>query len=117
MNPSSLPRHVRSNPLECRGVLLLALPVLAAVLLPVFGQQRVLLPERVSIAPPPIATDETIRYDYDIVYVRAPRRTDGREAAWAEFSKPVHMELAADLMLLRPRRGPAAVSNAGWGRR
>jgi hypothetical protein len=32
---------------------------------------------RLSIDPPAIASDRSVKYDYDIVYVRAPRRTDG----------------------------------------
>ena len=55
-----------------------------------------------NINPPHVSTDESIRYDYDIVYVRGPRRTDGKEVRWAEFSKPNLMELGADLMLLHP---------------
>ena len=43
---------------------------------------------RLSIEPPHISTDKSVRYDYDIVYVRGLRRTDGKEARWAEFSRP-----------------------------
>ena len=35
---------------------------------------------RLSIEPPPVASDESVKLDYDIVYVRAPRRADGKEA-------------------------------------
>lgn len=56
----------------------------------------------VNISPPPIASDPSVRYDYDIVYVRVPRRADGREARWAEFSNPTNMEPGGDLMLLHP---------------
>lgn len=57
---------------------------------------------RLSIDPPPILTDKTVQYDYDIVYVRGLRRADGKEARWAEFSRPLNMEPGADLMLLHP---------------
>jgi len=57
---------------------------------------------RLSIDPPHITTDKRVTYDYDIVYVRGLRRTDGKEARWAEFSKPHMMEAGADLMLLHP---------------
>ena len=43
-----------------------------------------------NINPPHISTDKSVKYDYDIVYVRGPRRTDGKEARWAEFSRPDH---------------------------
>jgi hypothetical protein len=46
-----------------------------------------------NIKPPHASTDKSIKYDYDIVYVRGPRRTDGKEVRWAEFSKPNLMEL------------------------
>src|SRR5688572_7662152 len=57
---------------------------------------------RLSIDPPHIASDKRVKYDYDIVYVRGLRRTDEKEARWAEFSRPHMMEPGADLMLLRP---------------
>ncbi|MDB5336126.1 MAG: hypothetical protein JWN70_1745 [Planctomycetaceae bacterium] len=57
---------------------------------------------RINIKPPPISTDASVKYDYDIVYVRGKRRADDKEAAWAEFSRPTTMEPGADLMLLHP---------------
>src|SRR5687768_8735256 len=57
---------------------------------------------RLSIDPPHISSDKSVKYDWDIVYVRAPRRADGKEADWAEFSRPLSMERGADLMLLHP---------------
>ena len=59
-------------------------------------------PGRLNINPPHISTDKSVKYDYDIVYVRGKRRADGKEARWAEFSKPTMMEPGADLMLLHP---------------
>lgn len=57
---------------------------------------------RLNIDPPHISTDKSVKYDYDIVYVRGLRREDGKEARWAEFSRPTTMEPGADLMLLHP---------------
>src|SRR6516165_5453440 len=54
-----------------------------------------------SIAPPPIAGDKSVKYDYDIVYVRAPRGANGK-GRWAEVGDPRTMEPGADLMLLHP---------------
>ena len=54
-----------------------------------------------SIEPPPIATDKSVKYDYDIVYVQAPRGDKGK-ARWAEVGDPRTMEPGADLMLLHP---------------
>src|SRR5438874_1430932 len=55
-----------------------------------------------NITPPHISTDKSVRYDYDIVYVRAPRHGDDQRTKWAEFSDPTRMEPGADLMLLHP---------------
>jgi hypothetical protein len=56
----------------------------------------------VDIVPPPISSDSSVRIDYDIVYVRAPRYGDEKTTKWADFSDPVRMEPGSDLMLLRP---------------
>ncbi len=54
-----------------------------------------------SIQPPAIATDKMVKYDYDIVYVRAPRGANGK-GRWAEVGDPRTMEPGANLMLLHP---------------
>jgi hypothetical protein len=66
-------------------------------------------PQRpLRVDPPPIATDKSIRYDYDIVYVRAPRSVKGprdreRQAmVWPDASEPFNMRASTDLMLLHP---------------
>src|SRR4051812_36195231 len=51
---------------------------------------------------PRISTDRTVKYDYDIVYVRAPRHGDRVRSYWAEIAHPTLMEPGADLMLLHP---------------
>jgi hypothetical protein len=55
-----------------------------------------------NICTPHISTDRAVKYDYDIVYVRAPRHGDEQRGKWAEFSDPTRMEPGADLMLLHP---------------
>jgi hypothetical protein len=55
-----------------------------------------------NVAPASILSDETVAYDYDIVYVRIPRRENGQESHWAEFGHPTSMEVGADLVLLKP---------------
>lgn len=54
-----------------------------------------------NVAPPPISTDSTVKYDYDIVYVRAPR-DPSRKFMFAEANLPIWTEPGADLMLLHP---------------
>lgn len=55
-----------------------------------------------SLDVPAIATDTTVRYDYPIVYVRAPRRQADGRSKWAEVGDPRSMEPGAALMLLQP---------------
>lgn len=79
----------------------LALAFLIAVAVPMLAQQKE-LPKKVDVVPKPIATDPSVKYDYDIVYVRQPRHGEDKRPGWAEFSDPTRMELGSDLMLLRP---------------
>jgi hypothetical protein len=51
---------------------------------------------------PHVSTDRSVRWDYDIVYVRAPRRGDRERSYWAEIAHPTTMDAGADLMLLHP---------------
>ena len=55
-----------------------------------------------SVNPPHISTDVSIKYDYDIVYVRAPRYGDDKQIAWSEVFAPLRAEPGSDLMLLHP---------------
>lgn len=64
-------------------------------------QEKYLDPIDVTV--PHIATDPSVKYDYDIVYVRAPRAGDKvHKRFFTDFSSPVTMEPGADLMLLHP---------------
>jgi hypothetical protein len=56
----------------------------------------------IDVNPPPIASDKTVKYDYDIVYVRAPRKGDKGRTTWTEIAHPAMMDAGADLMLLHP---------------
>ena len=56
----------------------------------------------VDVNPKPIASDPSVRYDYDIVYVRAPRHGDDRQIQWADVFTPLRAEPGSDLMLLHP---------------
>src|SRR5262249_7605224 len=60
--------------------------------------------ERSGIASntPPTSPSSTAKRDYDIVYVRAPRKGDAVGTNWAEISNPLFMDPGADLMLLHP---------------
>src|SRR5262245_50555763 len=59
-------------------------------------------PRPLDLRPPHVSKDPAVKYDFDIVYVRAPRRhADGR-SRWAEVVDPRTMEPGADLVLLHP---------------
>ena len=66
-------------------------------------------PQRpLKVDPPAILTDKTVKYDYDIVYVRAPRTVttaDGKERiapVWPNAAEPDSLHAPTDLMLLHP---------------
>ena len=67
------------------------------------GQERKPHPYKadLNLDPPHITKDKSVTYDFDIVYVRAPRRENGR-SLWAEVGDPRKMEPGSDLMLLHP---------------
>ncbi|HEV3146378.1 MAG TPA: hypothetical protein VGZ47_20995, partial [Gemmataceae bacterium] len=59
--------------------------------------------EPINVNIPHIGTDKSVKYDYDIVYVRAQRAGDKiHKRDYTDFSQPVTMEPGADLMLLHP---------------
>src|SRR5690348_8409357 len=55
-----------------------------------------------NMNPPPLSKDPSVKYDYDIIYVRAPRKDGTGRSHWAEVGDPRTMEPGADLMLLHP---------------
>ncbi|MBY0522851.1 MAG: hypothetical protein K2R98_05615 [Gemmataceae bacterium] len=83
---------------------LLAAPTLAILVLlaamPILAQKQT--PRTLNIDPPHISGDKAVQYDYDVVYVRAPRHGEDKRTGWADFSDPTRMEPNADLMLLHP---------------
>ncbi len=62
-----------------------------------------LFKQKIDVRVPKISADESVKYDYDIVYVRAQRAGDEvHKRFYTDFSQPVTMEPGADLMLLHP---------------
>src|SRR3954471_7016158 len=56
-----------------------------------------------DVVVPKVATDSTIKYDYDIVYVRTPRKDNkAHSSRWPDASLPMNVDAGADLMLLHP---------------
>src|SRR5437879_4886028 len=101
----------------------LALLVSAAVLLisqPLAGQAKAPRgPLRVD--PPRISTDKTVKYDYDIVYVRAPRFVKGKDGkdhqaqVWPDAGTPHSLKASTDLMLLHPDGSEEMLVAGGQG--
>jgi hypothetical protein len=56
-----------------------------------------------NVTIPHISTDRSVKYDYDIVYIRAPRNGNAPHSSrWADASFPMNVEMGSDLMLLHP---------------
>jgi hypothetical protein len=90
--------------MRCRPILALS-PLLAILLLSApltAGEKELLFPDPINVSPPPIAKDLSVKYDYDIVYVRVPRKGDRAPSLWTEIAHPALMDPGGDLMLLHP---------------
>jgi hypothetical protein len=76
--------------------------------LPTLGQAKkppkeTLYLDPINVKIPHISTDKSVKYDFDIVYVRAQRAGDKiHKRFYTDFSAPVTLEPGADLMLLHP---------------
>ena len=69
----------------------------------------------INLKVPSIASDKSIKYDYDIVYVRAPRFGDEGKTTWTEVSRPHRMDTGADLILLHPDGSEVVLVEGGKG--
>jgi hypothetical protein len=64
-------------------------------------------PAKLDPTPKPLQSDASVKIDYDIVYVRAPRFVPGKDgkprpSAWPEIAHPTNINAGYDLMLLHP---------------
>src|SRR5262245_11946036 len=100
--PGSSPAIRKESSMKPRSLLVGLCLVLPA--LPLDGQEKQkLYLDPINVNVPAIASDKAVKYDYDIVYVRAPRAGDKvHKRFYTDFSSPVTMEPGADLMLLHP---------------
>jgi hypothetical protein len=69
----------------------------------------------INVNPPHFSTDPSVHLDYDLVYVRVPRKGDAVGTNWAEISNPLFMEPGADLMLLHPDGSEEVLVRGGSG--
>jgi hypothetical protein len=86
---------------------LLCVAVIATGVLAAVAADRPLPPAKLDVVPKPVASDPSVKIDYDIVYVRAPRFVTGqdgkqRPSAWPEVGHPTSINAGYDLMLLHP---------------
>src|SRR6186713_201980 len=84
---------------------ILSLFAAALVLTPLFAlaEEEQLFNEKLNVAIPPVKADPTVKIDYDIAYIRAPRAGDEiHKRFFTDFSSPLVIEPGADLMLLHP---------------
>ncbi len=72
-------------------------------------------PGTLGMEPPPVGQDSSVRYDYDIVYVRSPRYGDNKGTSWTEIAHPGLLEPGADLMLLHPDGSEEVLVAGGKG--
>src|SRR6059058_3263483 len=69
-----------------------------------------------NIVVPKVSTDPTIKYDYDIVYVRTPRKGNAPHSSrWPDASLPLNVDAGGDLMLLHPDGGEERLVAGGKG--
>lgn len=76
---------------------------------------------RLRVEPRPVATDKSVKFDYDIVYVRAPRVVRGKDGkerqadVWPNAAEPEALRAATDLMLLHPDGSEEILVEGGNG--
>ncbi|MSQ94208.1 MAG: hypothetical protein EXR98_06590 [Gemmataceae bacterium] len=87
---------------------------------PLAGQDKP--PQRkLRVDPPPIAADKAVKYDYDIVYVRAPRVVKGKDGkdvqaqVWPDAGTPHALRASTDLMVLHPDGSEEMLVEGGQG--
>lgn len=86
-----------------RVLLLISIPALLPFWSVAAQEKKKLYLDPINVDIPHISTDKTVKYDYDIVYVRAKRAGDKiHKRFYTDFSSPVTFEAGADLMLLHP---------------
>jgi hypothetical protein len=103
---------------KTRAGTILALGLLFSSLLWLTGSQAA-KPDRktaFNIAIPKVSTDASIRYDYDIIYVRTPRKGNAPHSSrWPDASLPLNVDAGGDLMLLHPDGNEECLVAGGKG--
>ena len=88
---------------------------------PLAGKDKSPLQRPLRVDPPHLSTDKTVQYDYDIVYVRAPRFVKGSDGkdhqaqVWPNAAEPENLRAPTDLMLLHPNGSEEILVAGGKG--
>lgn len=103
-----------------RSRLTLAVGYAALVVTLALAAERPFPPDKLDPTPKPLASDASVKIDYDIVYVRAPRFLPGRDgkqrpSAWPEIAHPTNINAGYDLMRLHPDGSEEILVEAGEG--
>src|SRR5690348_14119447 len=93
----------------------LALPALVLVAAVAWAGPPETISGPINVEPKHVSTDPAVKLDYDLVYVRMPRKGDGVGTNWTEISNPVFMDPGADLMLLHPDGSEEVLVKGGAG--
>lgn len=78
-------------------------------------------PTKLDANPKHFSKDPSVKLDYDIVYVRAPRTVEGRDGqrrqadVWPDASNPGRLHAATDLMILHPDGKEEVLVEGGKG--
>ena len=108
---------MRASKVKTRITTILAVGVLGGLLWAAISLQA--QPNRkgpFNIVIPQISTDPTIKYDYDIVYVRTPRKNNlPHSSRWPDASLPMNVDAGGDLMLLHPDGSEERLVEGGKG--
>jgi hypothetical protein len=69
-----------------------------------------------NVTVPKVSTDSAIKYDYDIVYVRTPRKGNKPYSTrWPDATLPLNVDAGGDLMLLHPDGTEEVLVTGGKG--
>ncbi len=88
--------------MSLRVALLAFIPLIAVSFAIAQQQPAADLSGPINVSPKHFSADASVKLDYDIIYVRAPRKGDAVGTNWPEIANPVFMDAGADLMLLHP---------------
>lgn len=98
--------------MRLNGILLTSLMLVAGANHSAVGQPG---ESTLNINVPHVKTDPSVKWDYDIVYVRAPRFGDEKATRWAEVFHPMNVDPGTDLVLLHPDGSEEVLVKGGDG--